>query len=134
MREAKQQRLEVVLVRDRLYSDGEQYFPPEDRFLESEDNPTPPHESGKDEPSTRTNNVNNLATPGRKPAKRSRADSSPPQTNSPVAQGFHGEHQNVEIINNFVIDTCNATDVSVSNDMNENIKSISVHSVLVIML
>jgi hypothetical protein len=38
MREAKQQRREVVLVRDRLYIDGEQYFPPEDRFLESEDN------------------------------------------------------------------------------------------------
>ena len=88
MREAKQQRREVVLVRDRLYIDGEQYFPPEDRFLESEDNiinPTPPHESGKDEPSTRTNNVNNLATPGRKLAKRSRVGSSPPQTNSPVA-------------------------------------------------
>jgi hypothetical protein len=79
MREAKQQRREVVLVRDRLYIDGEQYFPPEDRFLESEDNiinPTPPRESGKDEPSTRTNNVNNLATPGRKPAKRSRLGSS----------------------------------------------------------
>ena len=58
------------------------------QILESEDNiinPTPPHESGKDEPSTRTNNVNNLATPGRKPAKRSRVGSSPPQTNSPVA-------------------------------------------------
>jgi hypothetical protein len=53
MREAKQQRRAVVLVRDRLYIDGEQYFPPEERFLESEDNiinPTPPHESGKDEP------------------------------------------------------------------------------------
>jgi hypothetical protein len=58
------------------------------QLLESEDNiinTTPPHESGKDEPSTRTNNVNNLATPGRKPAKRSRVGSSPPQTNSPVA-------------------------------------------------
>jgi hypothetical protein len=45
MREAKQQRREVVLVRDRLYIDGEQYFPPEDRLLESEDNiinTTPP--------------------------------------------------------------------------------------------
>ena len=88
MREAKQQRREVVLVRDRLYIDGEQYLPPEDRLLESEDNiinPTLPRESGKDEPSTRTNNVNNLGTPGRKPAKRSSVDSSPPQTNSPVA-------------------------------------------------
>ena len=88
MREAKQQRREVVLVRDRLYIDGEQYFPPEDRFLESEDNiinPSPPHESGKDESSTRTNYVNNLATPGRKPANRSRVGSSPPQTNTPVA-------------------------------------------------
>ena len=88
MREAKQQRREVVLVRDRLYIDGEQYFPTEDRFLESEDNiinPSPPHESGKDESSTRTNYVNNLATPGRKPANRSRVGSSPPQTNTPVA-------------------------------------------------
>jgi hypothetical protein len=81
MREAKQQRREVVLVRDRLYIDGEQYFSPEEYNII---NTTPPHESGKDEPSTRTNNVNNLATPGRKPAKRSRV-SSPPQTNSPVA-------------------------------------------------
>ena len=131
MREAKQQRREVVLVRDRLYIDGEQYLPPEDRFLESEDNiinPTPPRESGKDEPSTRTNNVNNLGTPGRKPAKRSRVGSSPPQTNSPVAQECHGEHQNVEISNSFVIDTCNVTDVTVSHDMNENIENISVHS------
>ena len=50
MREAKQQRREVVLVRDRLYIDGEQYFPPEDRFLESEDNiinPTPRMNPGK---------------------------------------------------------------------------------------
>jgi hypothetical protein len=73
MREAKKQRREVVLVRDRLYIDGEQYFPPENRILESEDNiinTTPPHESGKDEPSTRTNNVNNLATPGRKTCKK----------------------------------------------------------------
>ena len=29
MREAKQQRREVALVRDRLYIDGEQYFPPD---------------------------------------------------------------------------------------------------------
>ena len=73
MREAKQQRREVVLVRDRLYIDGEQYFSPEEYNII---NTTPPHESGKDEPSTRTNNVNNLATPGRKPAKRSRLGSS----------------------------------------------------------
>jgi hypothetical protein len=31
MREAKQQRRHVVLVRDRLFIDGEQYIPPEDR-------------------------------------------------------------------------------------------------------
>jgi hypothetical protein len=31
MREAKQQRHHVVLVRDRLFIDGEQYIPPEDR-------------------------------------------------------------------------------------------------------
>ena len=31
MREAKQQRRQVVLVRDRLFIDGEQYIPPEDR-------------------------------------------------------------------------------------------------------
>jgi hypothetical protein len=40
----------------------------------------------------------------------------------------HGEHQNVEISNSFVIDTCNATDVTVSPDMNENIENISVLS------
>jgi hypothetical protein len=34
----------------------------------------------------------------------------------------------VAIINSFVIDTCNATDVTVSHDMNENIENISVHS------
>ena len=84
MREAKQQRREVVLVRDRLYIDGEHYFPPEDRFWKVKiilSTLTPSHESGNDEPSTR---ANNLATPGRKPAKRSRVGSSPPQTNSPV--------------------------------------------------
>jgi hypothetical protein len=44
MREAKQQRRHVVLVRDRLFIDGEQYIPPENRPV-NVDNVwnTPPH-------------------------------------------------------------------------------------------
>ena len=80
MREAKQQRHEVVLVRDRLYIDGEQYFPPEERSLENDDeiiNPTPMRKSGINNQSLRTDNMNNVTTPRRKPAKRSRVGSSP---------------------------------------------------------
>ena len=69
MGEAKQQRRHVVLVRDRLVIDGEQYIPPEDRPV-NVDNVwnSPPHlqhEQGH----------NPHITPGR-PMKRPRQGSS----------------------------------------------------------
>ena len=72
MREAKQQRRHVVLVRDRLFIDGEQYIPPEDRPV-NVDNVwnSPPHlQHGQGH--------NSHITPGR-PMKRPRQGSSPNQ-------------------------------------------------------
>ena len=72
MREAKQQRRHVVLVRDQLFIGGEQYIPPEDRPV-NVDNVwnSPPHlQHGKGH--------NSHITPGR-PMKRPRQGSSPNQ-------------------------------------------------------
>ena len=72
MMEAKQQRRHVVLVRDRLFIDGEQYIPPEDRPVNF-DNVwnSPPHlQHGPGH--------NSHITPGR-PMKRPRQGSSPNQ-------------------------------------------------------
>jgi hypothetical protein len=71
-REEKQQRRHVVLVRDRLFIDGEQYIPPEDRPVNT-DNVwnSPPHlQHGQGH--------NSHITPGR-PMKRPRQGSSPNQ-------------------------------------------------------
>lgn len=72
MREAKQQRRHAVLVRDRLFIDGEQYIPPEDRPV-NVDNVwnSPPHlQRGQ-------GHIAHI-TPGR-PMKRPRQGSSPNQ-------------------------------------------------------
>ena len=72
MREAKQQRRHVVLVRDRLFIDGEQYVPPEDRPVNVDNVVNSPthlqHGQGH----------NSHITPGR-PMKRPRQGSSPNQ-------------------------------------------------------
>lgn len=67
MREAKQQRRDVVLVRDRLFIDGEQYVPPEESHIDKDDPPQNPQHGQRH---------NSYFTPGR-PMKRPRQGSSP---------------------------------------------------------
>ena len=86
MKQARRDNKQVTLVRDKLFIEGELYT-----GNQEETRHTPirqqPLQGYRDHLVTSSSNTRpyNLATPGRKPAKRSRVGSSPPQTNSPVA-------------------------------------------------
>ena len=75
MKEAKHQGRDVILVRDRLFIDGEQYISPEERPANNDNVWTSPLHSQQDR------GQNTYVTPGR-PMKRPRQGSSPNQENT----------------------------------------------------